>query len=105
MGERLVAIKGKDSDVDCMSEATRQLMFKVADDDFRVLPILRFIYQYVRCDDILRWCINNQITGHRFTNTLRYDFGASPDKFVRYILGKIQGQPKGPILYGIDWKP
>lgn len=105
MGERLLAIKGRDSTVEAMSEHTRRLIFKVMNGDTSVLPILHLIYNYVRCDEILTWCLRNGITDRRLANTLHFEFQNSHQNMVKYILGKIEREPKAKILYGIDWKP
>ena len=102
----MFAIKGgPGSDPNKMSEETRSLFFRVMHDNEDTLPVLHIIWNFTRCDDILRWLWKNQLTGFRLLSWLRLEFRNSPMGLVKYVLGRLDHEKKGLIIYGKDWKP
>lgn len=85
----------------------RELMFQCMDGDQRLAPIMHNFYQFVRCTDILRWLVQNNLRGMTLFNWLKIEFQGSPLEMVKFILGRIEGQKekKCAILYGKDFKP
>lgn len=83
----------------------RMLMHMLMDGDHRVVTHLFQIQMYVRCDEILRWLIDNRITGSTFIDWFEINHKSSPLKMVGFVINAIEKRRKGVAkrqLYGHD---
>jgi hypothetical protein len=86
-----------------MSEYRRELMFRVMDHQPSVLPMLHYLDQFTRCDEILKWLIDHQITGKIFLSFVHFEFPNSPLSMVKYILKRLKkSRDDGKIILGRD---
>ena len=101
---RLVCLKGGEP---VLTDQTRVLIFRTMDgvQSSEMLHLMSQVYNFTRCDDILRWLISNKITGYRLLSWFREDCHKSVLEMGSYILSMIKKQSKAPVLYGVDWGP
>lgn len=78
-------------------------MFRILEDEPKVLPDLYFLDSFIRCEEILRWLIANRLTGKDFLEWRNYLFGNSQLEMVQFILSKLDKSEKQPIFYGKDF--
>lgn len=87
-----------------MTEYRRQLMLTVCDNDMRIPPILHQLDCYVRCDDVLQWLINHNLTGNELFLLIRYKYSNSVQGLVKDVLRRLNKDlEKKPIIFGKDW--
>ena len=86
-----------------MTPRRRELFFKVVDDDQRALPILHHANRLTRCDDILTWLVENNLTGRRFVDFFLLN-EASILKTYQEVLKRInKDKIIQPIFAGRDY--
>jgi hypothetical protein len=70
------------------------------------LPILHFLTGFVRCDEILKWLINNRMTGNDVVFFVNYQFKRSQLDFAKWVLSKVDKDKELKRIYvGKDWNP
>lgn len=85
-----------------MTGLRRELMHRVLDGEQRLLPVLHFLDQFKRCDDMLRWLIRSRLTGWNFWHWSQGQFGRSLDGMARFILSQLEKDEERPVFYGRD---
>lgn len=53
-----------------MSPLRTNLMMKIIDGDHRIPPLMYNFDRLVRCDELLKWLVNNNLTGVNFLGFL-----------------------------------
>lgn len=87
-----------------MNEYRRELLFRVLDDEPKLLPTLHQLDHYVRCDDMLRWLIQNRLTGKNLLSWMNLYFPKSILNMPEFILFKIKKDlEQKPVVYGKDY--
>lgn len=87
-----------------MTKQRRELMFKVMDGQESVLPILHFLNQFERCDDMLNWALRNRLTGRDLAQFLTVQFGNSLLTFAKFVLMKLSHDLQmQPVIVGRDF--
>jgi hypothetical protein len=56
-----------------------------------------------RLEDVCLWLVKNGITGWRLHNWYITDCQRSPLEAARFVLSKINKNPKQGIMFGSDW--
>ena len=85
-----------------MTPKRRALMFKVMDDKEEILSYLYHLNSFVRCDDILKWLIDNKLTGKEFLSWAKFHFGVSILELASFVLAQIDKHRKPGIFFGKD---
>jgi hypothetical protein len=82
----------------------RDLTLKVLDDDHRLGPFVYHAYCHRRTVEILKWCIDNHLTGAKLYDWLSFHFGKSTLSPLREILKLIDSDETAkPIIAGRDF--
>lgn len=88
-----------------MTNAHRELIFKVCDGDYQILPFIHHICtHYPKHQRMLAWLISNKIVGKRFLDFINNDNEGSPLLAYAYILSRINHEKnRQQIIYGKDF--
>lgn len=70
-----------------------------------VLPILHFISNFTRRDDIFSWLVKNKISGNDILFMIQFHFDRSRLDFVKWVISNINKERElKPIFYGKDYR-
>lgn len=82
----------------------RELMLTVVDGDGEAVPILYQMQPLTRLKDILRWLIQNKITGHNFVEWYRVTHDKSTLSIASWALKFIRKDlDPQPLYLDKDW--
>ncbi len=80
------------------------LMLIVMDDHPAAPPLLYHVDRFRRCDEILRWLINNYLIGRKFVEWVRHEHGNSILRAGAHVLMKIdRDRVIKPVIGGRDY--
>lgn len=85
-----------------MNPRRRELLMKVMDGNPNCLPILYHLDQYLRCDQMLSWLIQNRFMGDEFLFWFKWECDSSLLSMGKFLLARIEKNEKTQILYGRD---
>jgi hypothetical protein len=89
-----------------MTPRRRALMMRVMDSKPEILPYLHFLDRFARCDDILRWLIENRLTGQSFLEWAKQSFDISMMNMASFVLKRVEkdnSRDIRPIIMGKDF--
>lgn len=81
-----------------MDPYRRELMFKVINDDMRVVQIVYQIDQFKYCDVILKWLVDNHMTGRNLMAWLNDHHDRSVLSLVTEIVRRVEKNAKRALL-------
>lgn len=88
-----------------MTNERRRLYLDVMDGYIGLINIMYQWEHLVRCDDILKWLLANNLRGKKLYETIKTDFAFSSLKTAQYILQKIdKNLEQKPVIYGVDYR-
>lgn len=87
-----------------LNDRVKFLIFEIADDDPRMLPVLHILNHFVRCEEMFRWCLKNKLRGSRLFILLKEQFKGSPLELGKFLLSQIENEEKKRIFEGKDWR-
>lgn len=86
-----------------MSDRRRELIFRVMDEQPSLLPILHYFTKWRRCDEMLVWCLENNLTGKNLLEWTHKHWGNSLLSMVKFILMKLNKERTPmPVFLGTD---
>ena len=88
-----------------MSPRRKELMHQVMEGLPNIAPVLFQIQMYRECDNVLKWLVNNRLTGHTFREWFLVEQDSSPLKMMGAIINDLEKRRKGISkrkLYGYD---
>jgi hypothetical protein len=89
-----------------MTNQRRELIFRAMDGNHNALPILHFISNWYRCDQIISWLIENRITGTQLCQFANKQFGNKLLSMCQFILMKLDHHNEvRPVYVGKDVYP
>jgi hypothetical protein len=84
----------------------RDLLYRLTDGVDPAMKVFHYVYLHMpRWGQMAQWLIKNKITGMTLVYFWLHEHQRSYDSMAKFILGRIDGEKKPAILFGIDWKP
>ncbi len=84
-----------------ISPYRKELILKVADGDYRVMPFVHQLEYTYKREEIYRWLIRHRITGAEFYNFWMFH-GSSFIRVVKHILRQIHDDKLNEVCVGRD---
>jgi dTDP-glucose pyrophosphorylase len=89
-----------------MSQLRRQLLLAVVDDQPGLAEQLYVFTQFIRCDELLSWLIDNNITGKNFQDWVKSKHHGSTFSAAKFVLTRVKERRPTellPVIAGRDF--